>query len=83
MIAETSAMSENDGIIVNQTVTHTLKLWPHGLHIPCGSRISRGKATLIRSVSKPRCCNSGAGLYDTAPAVYLCSTLLVGLYIGL
>ena len=61
-------MYENDGITVRQTVSHTIQLWPIGLGSPCGSRLSRRKAekgTIIRSVSKPSCRNSGAGPYDT------------------
>ena len=43
-IVEASLMYENDGITVKQTVAHTTQLWPHGLGMPCGSRLSRSKA---------------------------------------
>ena len=64
-IVDTSVMSENDDITVRQTVAHTITTvatWAR--YAMCFTPFEK-KGTIIRSVSKPSCSNSGAGPYDT------------------
>ena len=66
-IVETSAMSENDGTTVRQAVAHTT----HHTTVSTWARYDvwftpfEEKGTLIHSVSKRSCRNSGTGPYDT------------------